>query len=93
MAALHKQNIGTLALAQRLLRTLRACLLALTLLVGGAYAQTPANASPQNVRASIDIETNRPAPGDVVTVAIVMDPKAGWHDYCCLLYTSDAADE
>ena len=81
MAVLGKQNIGTLALAQRLLRTLCAFLLALTLLVGGAYAQTPANASPQNVRASIDIETNRPAPGDVVTVAIVMDPKPGWHDY------------
>ena len=81
MAVLHKQNIGTLALAQRLLRTLCAFLLALTLLVGGAYAQTPANASPKNVRASIDIETNRPAPGDVVTVAIVMDPNSGWHDY------------
>jgi DsbC/DsbD-like thiol-disulfide interchange protein/cytochrome c biogenesis protein CcdA len=81
MAVLRTQNIGTFALAQRLLRTLCAFLLALTLLVGGAYAQTPANASPQNVRASIDIETNRPAPGDVVTVAIVMDPKTGWHDY------------
>ncbi|MEY4619125.1 MAG: hypothetical protein RIS65_297, partial [Pseudomonadota bacterium] len=81
MAILRTQNIGTLALAPRLLRTLCAFLLAFTLLVGGAYAQTPANASPQNVRASIDIETNRPAPGDVVTVAIVMDPKSGWHDY------------
>ncbi|HQS13309.1 MAG: hypothetical protein B7Y62_08175 [Sphingomonadales bacterium 35-56-22] len=84
MAVLHTQNIGTLALAQRplrLLRTLGAFLLALMLAFGGAYAQTPANASPQNVRASIDIETNRPAPGDVVTVAIVMDPKPGWHDY------------
>jgi DsbC/DsbD-like thiol-disulfide interchange protein/cytochrome c biogenesis protein CcdA len=84
MAVLHTQNIGTLALVQRPLRlllTLSAFLLALTLLVGGAYAQTPANVSPQNVRASIDIETNRPSPGDVVTVAIVMDPKSGWHDY------------
>ncbi|MEY4575075.1 MAG: hypothetical protein RL251_1197, partial [Pseudomonadota bacterium] len=84
MAVLHTQNNGTLALAQRPLRlliTLCAFLLALTLAFGGAYAQTPANASPQNVRASIDIETNRPAPGDVVTVAIVMDPKSGWHDY------------
>ena len=81
MAVLRTQNIGTLVLAQRLLRTLCAFLLALSLTVSGAYAQTPANASPQNVRASIDIETNRPAPGDVVTVAIVMDPKPGWHDY------------
>ena len=81
MAVLRTQNIGTFALAPRLLRTVGAFLLAFTLLVGGAYAQTPANASPQNVRASIDIETNRPAPGDVVTVAIVMDPKTGWHDY------------
>ncbi len=84
MAVRHTQKIGTLALAQRplrLLRTLGAFLLALMLAFGGAYAQTPANASPQNVRASIDIETNRPAPGDVVTVAIVMDPQSGWHDY------------
>ena len=83
MAVLGKQNIGTFALAPRLLRTLCAFLLALSLTVGGGYAQaqTPAKASPQNVRASIDIETNRPAPGDVVTVAIVMDPKFGWHDY------------
>ena len=84
MAVLHTQNIGMLALAQRplrLLRTVGAFLLALTLAFGGAYAQTPANASPQNVRASIDVETRQPAPGDMVTVAIVMDPKLGWHDY------------
>jgi len=46
--------------------------------VNNAAAQS---APPQNVRASIDVETRQPAPGDVVTVAIVMDPKPGWHDY------------
>lgn len=60
------------------------CKLWLTaLLLGGvsvipAAAQTP---PPQNVRASIEAETRQPAPGDVVTVAIIMDPKPGWHDY------------
>lgn len=60
------------------------CRLWLTaLLLGGvsvipAAAQTP---PPQNVRASIEAETRQPAPGDVVTVAIIMDPKPGWHDY------------
>lgn len=39
------------------------------------------SALPQNVRASIEVETRQPAPGDVVTVAIVMNPKPGWHDY------------
>jgi len=36
---------------------------------------------PQNISASIDVETERPAPGRAVTVAIVMEPKPGWHDY------------
>jgi DsbC/DsbD-like thiol-disulfide interchange protein/cytochrome c biogenesis protein CcdA len=48
-------------------------------LVPTAQAQIPG--APQNVRASIDAETNTPAPGDTVTVAIIMDPKPGWHDY------------
>ncbi|MFN3619270.1 protein-disulfide reductase DsbD family protein [Sphingorhabdus sp.] len=57
-------------------------LLALFMAAGIAYAQLPApTAPPQNVRASIDAETRRPAPGDIVTVAIIMDPKPGWHDY------------
>jgi DsbC/DsbD-like thiol-disulfide interchange protein/cytochrome c biogenesis protein CcdA len=47
--------------------------------VGSANAQIPG--APQNVRASIEAETNNPAPGENVTVAIVMDPKPGWHDY------------
>lgn len=43
------------------------------------WAQIPG--TPQNVRAAIAAETNAPAPGDTVTVAIVMEPKSGWHDY------------
>ena len=49
------------------------------LLIPAAHAQLPG--APQNVRASIAVETSTPAPGDTVTVAIVMDPKPGWHDY------------
>lgn len=47
--------------------------------LGPAHAQIPG--APQNVRASIEAETTSPAPGDTVTVAIIMDPKPGWHDY------------
>jgi DsbC/DsbD-like thiol-disulfide interchange protein/cytochrome c biogenesis protein CcdA len=58
--------------------------LCLTLFLLGSVAANTASAQsapPQNVRASIEVETRQPAPGDVVTVAIVMDPKPGWHDY------------
>ncbi len=44
-----------------------------------AHAQLPG--APQNVRASIEAETATPVPGDTVTIAIIMDPKPGWHDY------------
>lgn len=58
---------------------------AFVLLVIGLFLLPAANAqipgAPQNVRASIEAETATPAPGDTVTVAIVMDPKPGWHDY------------
>jgi DsbC/DsbD-like thiol-disulfide interchange protein len=60
------------------------CRLCLTMFLFGSVAANTAaaqSASPQNVHASIDVETRQPAPGDVVTVAIVMDPKSGWHDY------------
>ena len=62
---------------------LRLCQFLLTLFVaaGMAQAQAPAAAAPQYVRASLETETINPAPGDIVTVAIVMDPKPGWHDY------------
>ena len=55
-------------------------LLALICTAGIAQAQVPASAA-LNVRASMDVETRTPAAGDVVTVAIIMDPKVGWHDY------------
>ncbi len=48
-------------------------------LLPAAHAQIPG--APQNVPASIEAETSTPAPGDTVTVAIIMDPKPGWHDY------------
>ncbi len=48
-------------------------------LIPTAHAQLPG--APQNVRASIEAETTNPAPGDTVTIAIIMDPKPGWHDY------------
>ena len=47
--------------------------------IGSAHAQLPG--ASQNIRASIEAETSTPAPGDTVTVAILMDPKPGWHDY------------
>ncbi len=36
---------------------------------------------PRNISAQMDVETQLPAPGDSVTLAIVMKPKDGWHDY------------
>ena len=46
-----------------------------------AHAQAPVAAAPPSGPASLETETINPAPGDIVTVAIVMDPKPGWHDY------------
>ncbi|RRQ51173.1 thiol:disulfide interchange protein [Sphingorhabdus wooponensis] len=62
---------------------LRLCqfLLSLFVAAGMAHTQAPAAAASQYVRASLEAETRSPAPGDIVTVAIVMDPKPGWHDY------------
>lgn len=54
-------------------------LLIALVLVPSAHAQLPG--APQNIRASIEAETDAPAPGDTVTIAIIMDPKPGWHDY------------
>ncbi len=56
-------------------------LLMLFCAAGVASAQPAVSAPPQNVRASMEAETRSPAPGDLVTLAIVMDPKPGWHDY------------
>ncbi len=66
----------------RVVQYLYKVFLTLFLAVGaanGAWAQLPG--APQNVRASIAAETSTPAPGDTVTIAIIMDPKPGWHDY------------
>ena len=57
------------------------CKFFLTLFFAASIAQAQIPGAPQNVRASIEAETSTPAPGDTVTVAIVMDPKSGWHDY------------
>ena len=67
--------------SKRMMLRLCQLLLALCVATGMAHAQVPAAAAPQYVRASMEAETRSPAPGDIVTVAIVMDPKAGWHDY------------
>jgi len=67
--------------SKRMMLRLCRLILALCVATGMAHAQVPAAAAPQYVRASIEAETRSPAPGDVVTVAIVMDPKPGWHDY------------
>jgi DsbC/DsbD-like thiol-disulfide interchange protein/cytochrome c biogenesis protein CcdA len=61
-----------------MLRLLTLWVIALFLLPP-AYGQLPG--APQNVQATIESETTSPAPGDTVTVAIIMDPKPGWHDY------------
>jgi len=57
------------------------CKLFLTLFFAASIANAQVPGATQNVRASIVAETATPAPGDTVTVAIVMDPKSGWHDY------------
>ena len=56
--------------------------LVFTLLFAGlasANAQMPG--APLNIDASISAETGAPAPGGSVTLAILMKPKPGWHDY------------
>jgi DsbC/DsbD-like thiol-disulfide interchange protein/cytochrome c biogenesis protein CcdA len=63
----------------RELRYLCAFFLALFFAAGLAHAQVPG--ASKNIAATIEAETTTPAPGDTVTVAIVMDPKPGWHDY------------
>ncbi len=53
----------------------RALLLWLVLISAGANAQS------YNVSARIDAETRNPQPGSTTTIAFVMTPKKGWHDY------------
>ncbi|MFN3944063.1 MAG: protein-disulfide reductase DsbD family protein [Allosphingosinicella sp.] len=60
-----------------LLRVLTAFALAFGLAAGG-WAQAPGG---NNIAASLVAESDRPAPGRTVTLAIEMRPKAGWHGY------------
>jgi thiol:disulfide interchange protein len=54
-------------------------LLRLLLAFLGLIAFTPAQAA--HIAASLVAETAQPAPGSTVTLAIVMQPQAGWHGY------------
>lgn len=56
-----------------------ACALLALILVPPAHGQS--SRSEQNVAATIETETILPAPGDKVTIAIIMKPRPGWHDY------------
>ena len=60
---------------------LRALLALFVLLCGGgALAQLPVPG--QNAMAvRLSAETDRPAPGETVTLALAMSPKPGWHGY------------
>lgn len=52
--------------------------------VVAAAAALPAAAQPystQHIRPELRIETPRPAPGQTVTLALVMTPDPGWHGY------------
>ena len=57
------------------------CNFFLTLFFAASMANAQVPGAPQNVRATIEAETATLAPGDTVTIAIIMDPKPGWHDY------------
>ena len=46
---------------------------------GEAIAQAPGNKI--FVHAGLEAETNQPAPGETVTLALTMRPDAGWHGY------------
>lgn len=63
-----------------------ASLLALGLALTGVAARAqglggPAGGGPPHIHAHLEAEDTRPAPGDVVTLAIVMEPERGWHGY------------
>jgi DsbC/DsbD-like thiol-disulfide interchange protein/cytochrome c biogenesis protein CcdA len=70
---------GMRGVTGRELRYLCAFFLALFFAAGLAHAQVPG--ASKNITAAIEAEATTPSPGDTVTVAIVMDPKPGWHDY------------
>ncbi len=66
------------------MRPVHALLLLLFIAAASMWAR-PSWAAPQpmplNIDASLAAETRAPAPGQTVTLAIVMKPKAGWHGY------------
>jgi thiol:disulfide interchange protein/DsbC/DsbD-like thiol-disulfide interchange protein len=59
----------------------RICLLWLALFGwgSGAFAQLPG--AEHQIAVRIDAETLKPAPGDKASIAFVMTPQKGWHDY------------
>jgi len=58
------------------------CALLAGLLTGtGVHAQPVAPAGETNIQARLIAESDRPAPGDSVTLAFEMKPRAGWHGY------------
>jgi thiol:disulfide interchange protein len=60
---------------------LRPLLLFFCALFCAAQAQAQIGAFPLNVPASLEAESNAPAPGQSVTLALVMRPQPGWHGY------------
>lgn len=56
-------------------------LIALLALTISPRAHAQFSGTSQNVSATIEAETQTPAPGGKVTIAIIMKPKPGWHDY------------
>jgi thiol:disulfide interchange protein/DsbC/DsbD-like thiol-disulfide interchange protein len=61
---------------------LLAWLLMLAALLGSVAAHAQAQPNMEiHVRAGLEAETLRPAPGSTVTLAITMQPDAGWHGY------------
>ncbi len=79
MTRAQEQGIGWRGRVTLLCGMLGLLWLALFNLTGPARAQI--QGAPQNVRAMVEAETSNPAPGDTVTIAVIMDPKPGWHDY------------
>lgn len=79
MTGTHFQGNGRATVAAFWIGALGLFLLALSAAFHPANAQIPG--APQNVRATVEAETSNPAPGDTVTIAVIMDPKPGWHDY------------
>jgi thiol:disulfide interchange protein/DsbC/DsbD-like thiol-disulfide interchange protein len=59
----------------------RLLLLLLSMLAAFAPASAQLSPQPRHIQMSLVAETERPAPGDTVTLALVSRPEAGWHGY------------